>query len=57
MAGQAPRLALLHHLVERLGTHSRIKIQNMSYLLREGLDVKTDHYFKMQHRVVRVPTS
>ena len=57
MAGQAPRLALLHHLVERLGTHSRIKIQNMSYLLREGLDVKADHYFKMQHRVARVPTS
>ena len=57
MAGPAPRLALLHHLVERLGTHSRIKIQNMSCLLREGLEVKTDHWFKMQHRVARAPTS
>ena len=57
MAGQAPRLSLLHHLVERLGTHSRIKIQNMSYLLREGLEVKTDHWFEMQHRVARIPTS
>ena len=37
MANEILRLALSHRLVEGLGTPSRIKIQNMSYLLREGL--------------------
>ena len=57
MAGEPPRLPLLHHLVERLETYSRIEIFNMTYLLQEGLEVKTDHYFKMHDRVVRAPTS
>ena len=44
------RPGVLHHLVQKLGTPSRMKVQKLSYLLQEGLGAGTGYRFKMHHQ-------
>ena len=50
MTDKPVRPGILHHLVEQLGTPSRMKVQKLSYLLQEGLGAKTGYRFKMHHQ-------
>ena len=50
MDTQTLRPAVLHHLVEKLGTPSRLKLQKLNYILQEGLGVPTKYRFGMRHQ-------
>ena len=50
MTDRPIRPGVLHHLVTQMGTPSRLKLQKMSYLLQEGLEIPTAYRFKMHHQ-------
>ena len=43
------RLALIHHLVQRLSDVGKIKVQKLVYFLQEALSVPVGYTFRMHH--------